>query len=279
MRAVFSSVDEAACARLQALDALACAEPTVKAKLTAQLWLALQAGRARIDPVVDLHEQAAVLPLPGRPARPELLPPQQVPWRDAKTCEGRAALLHAIAHIEFNAINLALDAVWRFSGQPEDFYRDWLRVAAEEAEHFGLLRVHLQSLGFDYGDFAAHNGLWDMAEKTSADLLARMALVPRTLEARGLDANPGIRNKLAAAGDTRAAAILDRILADEIGHVAIGNRWYHHACTEAGRDPLTAYAELARQYAAPRLKPPFNRAARLQAGFSEAEIDWLEQTV
>ena len=216
--------------------------------------------------------------LPGRPARPVLVPPQQVPRRRLGTSEGRAALVHAIAHIEFNAINLALDIVWRFRDLPEAFYRDWLNVAAEESLHFTLLLEHLLALGYDYGNFPAHNGLWNMAEKTGGDVLARLALVPRTLEARGLDVNPAIRTKLAAAGDATAAAILDRILADEIGHVEIGNRWYRWACKQAGLDPVAAYAELSVRHQAPRLKAPFNHTARLQAGFTQSEIDWLEQT-
>ena len=265
-----------ACARRQALAALALADPAVKVQRTLALHRALRAGDLLIDPAAGLQADAAGALLPGRPARPELLPPNRMAWRDPRSRKGRAALLHAIAHIEFNAINLALDAVWRFPSLPADYYRDWLRVAAEEAEHFTLLREHLQSLGADYGDFPAHNGLWDMAEKTAGDCLARMALVPRTLEARGLDANPGIRAKLAAAGDAHGAEILDRILADEIGHVAIGNRWYHWACAQVSRDPRTAYDAIAREYAAPRLKPPFNREARLQAGFTAEEMAWLE---
>jgi len=181
-------------------------------------------------------------------------------------------LLHALAHIEFNAINLALDAVWRFADMPERFYTDWFEVATEEARHFGLLVAHLATLGYCYGDFVAHVGLWDMAERTRGDVLARMALVPRTLEARGLDASPPLRAKLAAAGDSAAVAILDIILADEIGHVAIGNRWYRYACERQQRDPHQCYGELARRYGAPQLRPPFNLAARRQAGFDEQEL-------
>jgi len=157
-----------------------------------------------------------------------------------RTPEGRAALLHALAHIEFNAINLALDAVWRFPGQPEAFYLDWLQVAREEALHFELLRDHLRSLGFAYGDFPAHNALWEMAEKTRHDVLARIALVPRTLEARGLDASPAVKRKLLAVGDTKAGEILDVILRDEIGHVAAGNRWYRWLCTRRGLEQVLA---------------------------------------
>ena len=189
--------------------------------------------------------------------------------------EGRAALIHALAHIEFNAINLALDVTWRFSGLPDAFYREWAHVAREEAYHFMLLREHLLKHEHEYGDFPAHNGLWEMAEKTKGDLLARLALVPRTLEARGLDASPAIRSKLAAVGDHEGAAILDIILRDEIGHVAVGNRWYRYVCNERGLDPIATYAHLAEQYRAPKLRGPFNREARLAAGFEAAEIDAL----
>lgn len=228
-----------------------------------------------VDPDTQLDEPAG---LPGRPDAPGLVPPGQVRQRSVQSPEGRAALLHALAHIEFNAVNLALDAVWRYDAMPHEYYRDWLRVAREEAYHFELLNDHLGSLGHVYGDFPAHNGLWEMAEKTRGDLLARLALVPRTLEARGLDASPLIRDKLAGAGDAAGAAILDIILRDEIGHVAIGNRWYRHLCAQRGLDPVVCYADLARRYGAPKLRGPFNLAARRQAGFDEAELQALQQT-
>ena len=189
-----------------------------------------------------------------------------------RTTEGRAALIHALAHIEFNAINLALDAVWRFARMPDGYYIDWLRVASEEALHFTLLSSHLQTFGFAYGDFSAHNSLWDMAEKTSSDVLARMALVPRTLEARGLDASPAVRSKLAQAGDVAAAEILDIILRDEIGHVAVGNRWFGWLCQSRGLEPVSTYARLAEHYKAPQPRGPFNMDARRAAGFTEAEL-------
>lgn len=211
-------------------------------------------------------------PVPGRPDRPELVPPTALTTRSMVTTFGRAALIHALSHIEFNAINLALDAVWRFSEMPRDYYADWLTVAAEEALHFSLLSAHLQTLGFQYGDFSAHNGLWEMAERTQDDVLSRMALVPRTLEARGLDATPAVRAKLAQAGEHAAAAILDKILADEIGHVAIGNRWFAWLCAQRGLEPSAAYAELAKRYRAPQLHGPFNLEARRAAGFSETEL-------
>ncbi len=213
--------------------------------------------------------------LPGRPARPRLVDPAQLPRRSPFTPDGRAALLHAVAHIELNAIHLALDAVWRFDGLPEAYYRDWLRVAGEEAHHFTLLREHLRSMGTDYGDFDAHDGLWQMTERTAGDLTARMALVPRTLEARGLDATPPMQDKLRRAGDLRAVEILDVILRDEIGHVAVGNRWYRWCCARDGLDPMAHFALLARRHGAPRLKPPFNLDARRAAGFDEAELERL----
>ena len=184
-------------------------------------------------------------------------------------------LIHALAHIEANAVNLALDILWRFGGMPERFYLDWLQVAQEEALHFQLLDAHLNSLGFAYGDFAAHDGLWDMAEKTKDSLLARLALVPRTLEARGLDASPAVRNKLISVGDRAGADILSLILRDEIGHVAIGNRWYRHLCAQQGLDHIQTYAELAQRYGAPQLKGPFNLDARRAAGFDEVELALL----
>ena len=213
--------------------------------------------------------------IPGRPARPELVGVTAVTPRSMATVEGRATLIHALAHIELNAIDLALDIVWRFADQPEAFYRQWLLVAKEEALHFELLRDHLATLGFAYGDFPAHNALWDMAEKTRGDLLARLAIVPRTLEARGLDASPPIRAKLVAAGDQRAGEILDIILRDEIGHVAVGNHWYRFVCEQRGLDPIATYAELAERYKAPRLRGPFNLAARRAAGFTEEEMALL----
>lgn len=226
-----------------------------------------------LDPLASLEPS---LPLPGREPRPELVMPRDVPQRSLGTPEGRAALIHALAHIELNAVNLALDILWRFPGMPEAFYRDWLRVAKEEAFHFGLLRDHLASLGHAYGDFPAHNGLWEMAQKTRDSLLARLALVPRMLEARGLDVSPAIKAKLLGAGDTAAAAILDVILRDEIGHVAIGNRWYNFLCAQAGIDPVTSFDRLARDYQAKLPPGPFNLEARRAAGFSEEELQALQ---
>jgi len=230
-----------------------------------------QAGR--VDPGVG----AARSPIdqPGHPQKPLLIAPHKVPRRRADTVPGRAALIHALAHIEFNAINLALDAAHRFAGMPPGFYADWLQVADEEALHFDLLITHLATLGHLYGDFPAHNGLWDMALKTAHDPLVRMALVPRVLEARGLDATPLIVDKLRAAKDMRMVEILAIIERDEIGHVAIGNRWFGWLCAARGLEPEPTFRQLLVDYDAPPLKPPFNLAARRAAGFSEPELAWL----
>jgi uncharacterized ferritin-like protein (DUF455 family) len=258
-----------ASARHASLDILREREPATKAARARALWDAVRAQPARIDPRATLEEPDD---LPGRPARPELVAPSSLKRRGMQSEAGRAVLLHALAHIEFNAINLALDAVWRFPSMPTDFYLDWLKVAAEEAHHFSLLSARLGEFGHAYGDFPAHDGLWDMAQRTRGDVLARMALVPRTLEARGLDASPPIRQRLAQAGDHASAAILDVILRDEIGHVLIGNRWFRFLCDGQGLDPHATYERLAEQYRAPKLRGPFNFEARRDAGFDEAEL-------
>ena len=213
--------------------------------------------------------------IPGRPEKPALVAPLSLPKRSMRTLEGRAALIHALAHIEFNAINLALDAIWRFENMPEKYYRDWLKVAAEEAHHFSLLNAHLQSLGYEYGSFSGHNSLWEMVDRTKNDVLARMALVPRTMEARGLDASPQLRNKFSQVDDLAMCKILDIILHDEIGHVAIGNVWFNWLCDERKLEPIATFERLYVEYSAPKLKPPFNLDARRQAGFSEAELALL----
>ncbi|QDZ27394.1 ferritin-like domain-containing protein [Noviherbaspirillum sp. UKPF54] len=264
-----SSLSPPAELRQAALRWLAETDAAAKAAGVTKLSQAWKDGALSLD-----AERMIVAPagIPGRPERPELVPPLEVGRRSMHTVEGRAAMIHALAHIEFNAINLALDAIWRFASMPRDYYADWLQVAVEEALHFSLLSEHLQTLGYGYGDFAAHNSLWDMAEKTAGDVLARIALVPRTMEARGLDASPPVRAKLAQAGDSAAAAILDVILRDEIGHVAIGNRWYGWLCEVRGLEPVSTYAALAVQYKAPQLRGPFNLEARRAAGFSESEL-------
>ncbi len=244
-----------------------------KAEAVRALYSCWLASKLKLDTVADLTSQVSLYGLiPGRPDKPELVPPLSVKRRAMNTEEGRAVLIHALAHIEFNAINLALDAIWRFPEMPAQYYAEWLKVAQEEAIHFTLLNQHLQSQGYKYGDFSGHNSLWEMVRRTESDVLARMALVPRTMEARGLDASPTLRAKLAQAGDSAAAGILDIILRDEIGHVAIGNHWYSWLCEQRGLDPLITYASLSIQYAAPKLRGPFNFEARRAAGFTELEL-------
>ena len=244
--------------------------------LASDSWQGKRSILAAMTPELALDAHAALEPvqaIPGRPRQPVLVPPAQLRDRSVGTTEGRAILLHALAHIEFNAINLALDAVWRFPDLPESFYREWVIVAQEESGHFQLLQAHLLRLGHAYGDFPAHDGLWEMAERTRDDLLARLALVPRTLEARGLDACPLVRHKLESAGDREGAAIIDTILRDEIGHVALGNKWFRWECARRGLEPVAAYAQLARDYRAPKLRGPLNIEARRAAGFAQEELD------
>jgi uncharacterized ferritin-like protein (DUF455 family) len=260
--------------RQRALEAFNLTDPWQKASAIEALW------RDESRLALDCQRSLPAPEEPGRPLLPKLVHPQDVPRRSPFTPEGHCALVHSIAHIEFNAMNLALDAIWRFTGMPEAYYRDWLKVATEEAQHFGLLSDHLQSLGNRYGDFVAHDGLWTVCHSTRNDLIARMALIPRTMEARGLDATPMIQTKLLRVGTPQAlaaAAILDTILTEEVGHVAIGNHWYHWLCRRDGLDPLAFDALVAEQHRAPRLKPPFNIEARRQAGFSDAELENLPQ--
>lgn len=254
--------------------ALMTADPAAKAAQVAALVADWQAGRLPAGNGRDAP--ALAVPDAGRPMRPELLPHTDLPRRKPTTPEGHAALLHAIAHIEFNAINLALDCVYRFRSLPDEFYAGWLQVAAEEADHFARVCTRLAALGHAYGDFPAHRGLWDMAVKTAEDPLARMALVPRVLEARGLDATPPIVAALRRIGDADSIAVLDIILRDEVGHVALGDRWFRHLCAERGLEPEPTYLALMADFDAPWPPGPLNVEARRRAGFSAAEIARLE---
>ena len=247
-------------------------DPAEKLRLTRATWQSLQAG--------DLHADSASPPpepigAPGRPARPLLVNARQVPQRGLGSAEGRAALVHAVAHIEFNAINLAWDAVYRFRDKPADYYLDWASCANDEARHFAMLSDRLAELGHAYGDFDAHDGLWAMAEKTAHDDTARMALVPRVLEARGLDVTPGMIDRLRQLGDTQTVAILEVILREEVAHVAAGTRWYRHCCARDGLDPAATFFELLREYMGVSLRGPFNLPARREAGFDEQELEQL----
>jgi uncharacterized ferritin-like protein (DUF455 family) len=212
---------------------------------------------------------------PGRPAKPELVSGGQVPKRAMGTLEGRKIMMHAIAHIEFNAINLALDAVQRFADMPLAYYKDWMTVAVEEVYHFELIRAHLRHLGGEYGDYPAHNGLWEMAETTAHDVLDRMALVPRVLEARGLDVTPGIQKKFINTGDSHAATLLEIIFKDEVEHVAIGTRWFRYVCKERRLKPTETFFSLVEKYFSKGIGGGLNLDAREKAGFSEAEIKIL----
>ena len=211
----------------------------------------------------------------GLPDRLELVPPRQLKKRSIQQQRGRNVLMHAIAHIEFNAINLALDAAYRFRNQPDAYYSDWIDVAADEARHFLLIQDYLNRHGCDYGDYPAHNGLWDMAVRTQDDVVARMALVPRVLEARGLDVTPQIIKRLTRAEDHDAVGILRTIYNDEIEHVKIGSRWFNYQCEQQQLEPRTTFLEMIKLHLHGDLKGPFNFEARLLAGFDDQELDYL----
>ncbi len=257
----------------------AAAERCLKAcDLEEKLRLSHQVAQDWRDGELTLSSEGEPEPIgePGRPTRPYLVSPKELPRRNPGSKEGHAALLHAICHIEFNAINLAWDAVYRFRKMPRGFYDDWVRIADEEATHFELLHRCLRNTGKKYGDFVAHNGLWEMARKTAFDPLVRMALVPRVLEARGLDVTPGIAEKLKARGDECAVKALEVVLRDEIGHVAAGSRWFRFLCEKRGLEPESTFRELLSRYMTGRIKGPLHTEARRKGGFSEAELAYLE---
>ena len=264
-----NSMTDLHAAAKRCLDATDLAE---KLRLTHETWQGFLAGELRADPAAPPPEPIGA---PGRPVKPQLVNARQVPQRGLGSAEGRAALVHAVAHIEFNAINLAWDAVYRYRGKPEAYYRDWVNCAHDEARHFAMLSARLAELGHTYGDFDAHDGLWAMAEKTAHHDTARMALVPRVLEARGLDVTPGMIERLRHLGDTGTVAILEVILREEVAHVAAGTRWYRHCCERDGVEPVETFFLLLREYMGVSLRGPFNRPARLQAGFVEEELDRL----
>ena len=256
----------------RAWDCLAAPQPADKIRLTEAVCSDWEAGRLIVTKGVAPHPATAV----PHPERPRLVHPRDLARRSIATAEGWAALLHAIAHIEFNAINLAWDAVYRFSGMPEAYYDDWVHIAAEEAMHFQLLRRRLLDLGRDYGDFPAHNGLWDMAVRTAHDPLVRMALVPRVLEARGLDVTPGMIRRMRDVGDHASCAALEVILAEEVGHVEAGSRWFRYLCAERGLDAEPTYFRLIDEYLNGEIRCPLHLEARRKAGFSETELRGLE---
>lgn len=248
---------------------LAQADPVTKAAMTRHFAAAFREGllKAPADAA-----PAEPIRMPGRPPQLVLVHPSKLPRRGLGSQAGRAAFIHAIAHIELNAIDLAWDAVYRFRGLPASFQADWVSCADDEARHFGLLRARLLVHGHDYADFPAHNGLWEMCEKTAHDGQARMALVPRVLEARGLDVTPAMIDKLRALGDGETADVLEIILREEVAHVAAGTRWYHWYCRQAGVEPRNRFRELLGEYAGGYLHGPFNDEARLLAGFDADEL-------
>ena len=258
-----------------AADALAADSPAAKLAAVAELERELAHQYAVLPAPTFVRPAGALTLLRGHYQRVPRVLPGDVKKRNPGSREGRASLLHAIAHIEYSAIDLALDHALRFDGFPADYYYDWLQVAIDEARHFKLLCAHLQTLDHDYGDFPVHDGLWDMAEKTAHDALARMAMVPRLLEARGLDATPPIQRKLAAAGDHEAVRLLDIILHDEEGHVRLGDRWFRELCAQHGLEPEATFRRLIAEYAGPWPQTPMNEASRLQCGFSRHELDEL----
>jgi len=227
--------------------------------------------------IIESDQPAHIIPVPGRPVHPRLVSPRDLSKRSMRDEKGRAALVHSIAHIEFNAINLALDVVYRFRGQPRTFYADWLQVAQEEAYHFGLLENHLNKLGYAYGDFNGHNGLWEMAVETDYDVLVRMALVPRVMEARGLDVTPGIIAKFKQVGDQDMMEILSIIQQDEVGHVETGTRWYRYFCEQRAWPPLETFKKLIEKHMSGGVRGPYDYLRRKQAGFTDDELEYLEQ--
>ena len=224
------------------------------------------------DYSLDHQQQALEIPVPAYPAALELVAPRALKRRGIQSQEGRNTLMHSIAHIEFNAINLALDAAYRFRNQPLKYYQDWINIADDEARHFGLIRAYLNKHNCEYGDYKAHNGLWQMAVDTQHDVVARMALVPRVLEARGLDVTPGIIKKLERVDDQDAVDILRVIYQDEIGHVQSGSEWFFYQCKLRDLEPRITFTNMVETYLHGELKGPFNIAARLQAGFDEIEM-------
>jgi len=246
-----------------AVEILGSPEPADKVALSRALARAWREGRLAVG--------RAVAPArPARPLRPQLLPPRDMPKRRTfGSPAGRIALLHALAHIELNAIDLAWDIVARFCGEalPRGFFDDWVGVAAEEAVHFDLLVQRLADFGACYGDLPAHDGLWESAAATADDLLARLAVVPLVLEARGLDVTPERAATLDRVGDPESAAVLRRIYRDEIDHVAAGVRWFDELCRARGLIPDETFQQLVPRYFKGELKPPFNHEARAAAGF------------
>lgn len=258
--------------QIACLQVLAAAEPTEKVRLAHACYSAWQSGQ--LSSGIEWHCRDDI-GAPGRPPHPLLAPPRQVQRRRATGAKGRISLLHAIAHIEFNAINLAFDMVARFGNDRDvaltdraNFISDWLSVGNDEARHFTLISNRLVEMGSHYGELLAHEGLWEAATNTRQDVAARLAIAPLVLEARGLDVTPGMINRLKSAGDVESAEILETIYRDEIGHVAAGARWFRHVCKARNRDPVSYFHELVQANYSGKLKEPFNTDARDRAQLS-----------
>jgi len=245
-----------------------------KLQLTAKAWQLYQQGELDFQ---SNHAPKAIAEV-RFPEKPELLAPRFMERRKLGSPEGVQAFYHALAHIEFVAIYLAWDILYRFRGLPEQFYQDWLQVAQEEALHFAMIREHLRTLGMDYGDLPAHQGLWEHAEETAHDILARLAMIPRCMEARGLDVTPAMIEKIRKIKDVDGVELLTRILHDERQHVAFGSTWFKQQCNVQGLESEATFKQLLlKHFKNSKPKGPFNTELRLQAGFSQSEMDWLEE--
>ena len=245
-------------------------EKTTQTDIVRQQWLD---GLLKVDHHLQINEHCDA----GWPDKPSLVEFNKLPKRSVGSAKGHASLMHSFAHIEFNAINIAWDAVYRFKNMPDEFCDDWSRIAFEEAYHFNLINDYLKSMGYEYGSFDAHRGLWEMVEDTRHDVMVRMALVPRVLEARGLDVTPDIIKKFTHHGHQEAADILSIIYRDEIGHVEVGSRWFNYLCEKRGLNSHDTFVDLIERYAVDKIRRPFNEIARLQAGFSKQEMEYLNK--
>ena len=263
-----SAPDSRESLREAAVGVLLTADARQKAAAASALRARWDAGEIRLS-----TDGPAMPRRPARPPRPALRPPAEMPRRGrAGSPRSRFAMLHALAHIELNAIDLAADMAGRWGADmPPDFTSDWVRIADEEAQHFLLLCGLLEAAGGDYGDLPAHDGLWESAERTAASLEARLVVVPQVLEARGLDVTPPLIARFRAAGDDDAADVLQRIFNDEITHVEAGNRWFRKLCAESVSEPSERFRDLVRTYFRGPVKPPFNDSARSRAGLT---TDW-----
>ena len=256
----------------QTKDAFLLSDPDQKIELTHQVVSRWNAG--------ELEWQEGEAPLllnePGRPEKPEIVSPADVNKRKFGKEEGRAALIHALAHIELTAVNLALDSVYRYRDMPKEYYADWMQCAGEEANHFIALRSRLREMGYDYGSFSAHGELWNMAVDTADDMLERMGIVHRVFEARALDVVPKTIKRFDQLGDKKMVDVLTMIANEEIGHVSSGTRWYHYQCNQRQLDPDTTFIDLLWKYMKGPLKGPFNHEVRIQAGFTANELALME---